>query len=99
MPSTDIRTAARLCISSGFRFEDAAGELLFRPFCDADAAGVVRRSPTPPSTSRWNVSKISRLRVHLYAKLFSPTPPDAMDDDGVDSPRRVENRSLAGTRI
>lgn len=51
-------------------------------------AGVVRRSPTPPSRSRCRVSKTSRLRMHLKARLFSP---DEL------RPRSEENLSLGGT--
>lgn len=71
---------------------------------DREDAGVDRRSPTPPSASRWKVSNANRLRVHLKAMLFSPTLPmfegfPAAFIEDVDKPRRVENRSLAGTNV
>jgi hypothetical protein len=56
---------------------------------------VVRRSETPPSTSRCNVSMMRRFLVHLNAKLFSPQPDPVVDDN----PRSVECLSLGGNNV
>ena len=39
---------------------------------EALAEGLVRRSPTPPSTSRWSVSTTNFFLLSLKAKLLSP---------------------------
>ena len=67
------------------------------PLGSAAVDGAVRRSPTPPSISRCNVSKINRLRVHLNVRLFSPLPPVAAAE--AESPLRVENLSLGESRL
>ena len=56
----------------------------------------VRRSPTPPSASKWCVSNTSRFLVHLNAILFSLPP---LDPGTVEIPRRVDVLSLADSKL
>jgi hypothetical protein len=70
-----------------------ANPLEFDPALSPSAVPV-RRSPTPPSASKWCVSNTSRFLVHLNAILFSP-----LDPGTVAIPRRVDVLSLADSKL